>query len=191
MALRDKEPSKSPRSSFVLAAYCWAHSLPLGAVCFPRETPLKKTNFSFASGYQLMVASGLGMGGGCPPLLPTVGLPSSTDPWGPPWACSLSLCEFIREWILPCLKGLLSLVTCVPSGFFHLSSAEFSEPWGEDLIYPFLVTQFLGCQQSLPVPPQQIFFPKQALFFFYLINESLFYTLLSKSNRYNPLLFNY
>lgn len=30
-------------------------------VCFPSETPLEKINFSFASGYQLEIASGLGM----------------------------------------------------------------------------------------------------------------------------------
>jgi hypothetical protein len=32
-------------------------------VCIQSETQLNKTNFSFASGYQLEIASGLGMDG--------------------------------------------------------------------------------------------------------------------------------
>jgi hypothetical protein len=46
--------------SFLLAVYCWACNLRV--VCFHSETALKEsTNFSFASGYQLGKASGLGM----------------------------------------------------------------------------------------------------------------------------------
>jgi hypothetical protein len=33
----------------------------LGSSLFPHETPLEKTKFSLASGYQLNIASGLGM----------------------------------------------------------------------------------------------------------------------------------
>lgn len=44
------------------ATHCFARSLPLTVVCFPTKTPLEKTQFSFVSGYWLVIASGLGMG---------------------------------------------------------------------------------------------------------------------------------
>jgi hypothetical protein len=51
-----------PLSSFSVGISSWAHSLPLRAVCFPSESPLEETNFSFASVYQLEMASELGTG---------------------------------------------------------------------------------------------------------------------------------
>lgn len=42
---------------FVLAIYFWAWGLPLAVVCTTSETLLEKTNFSFASGYELEIAS--------------------------------------------------------------------------------------------------------------------------------------
>ena len=63
----------------LLAIYSWAYSLPLRVVCFPSETPLEKTKFSFASGYQLEIASGLGMGRVSTSPLST-GTPSGLDP---------------------------------------------------------------------------------------------------------------
>jgi hypothetical protein len=50
------------QSSFLLAIHCWARSLPFRVFVSRSETPLDKTKFSFASCYQLEIASGLGMG---------------------------------------------------------------------------------------------------------------------------------
>lgn len=44
-----------------LTIYNWAHRLPLRVVCFPGESPLEDTKFSFVSGYVLEISSGLGM----------------------------------------------------------------------------------------------------------------------------------
>lgn len=42
----------------VLAIHCWTLGLPLRMFCNPRETVLKRTNFSFVSGFQLEIDSG-------------------------------------------------------------------------------------------------------------------------------------
>ena len=62
MTLRDKDPPKMLLSSLSVGY------LQLGRQrthkrnsCFPSETLLEKTKFSFASGYQLEMVSGLGM----------------------------------------------------------------------------------------------------------------------------------
>lgn len=47
---------------FVLTICFWAWDLPLRVVCIFRESPLKGTNSSFASGYQVEIASGVVMG---------------------------------------------------------------------------------------------------------------------------------
>lgn len=39
-----------------------AGRVPLRIVCFPSQTPVEKTKFAFASGYQLEFASGLKIG---------------------------------------------------------------------------------------------------------------------------------
>jgi hypothetical protein len=49
------------------ALFCWLSiaghgNLPLKVVCFLSEILLEKMKFSFACGYQLEIASGLGMG---------------------------------------------------------------------------------------------------------------------------------
>ena len=41
--------------------YCGAYSLSLRAVSCPSGTPSEETKFSLANGYQLVIASGLGM----------------------------------------------------------------------------------------------------------------------------------
>lgn len=53
---------RCPWVPFPQAIDCLACSLPLKVVCFPSETPVEKTQFSFASGYWLEIASELGMG---------------------------------------------------------------------------------------------------------------------------------
>jgi Na+-transporting methylmalonyl-CoA/oxaloacetate decarboxylase gamma subunit len=47
---------------FLLATYFWGMGPILRVVCFPSETPWEKTKFSFAHGFQLNIASGLGIG---------------------------------------------------------------------------------------------------------------------------------
>lgn len=47
---------------FVLTMYCWARGLPLRVFCTLSKTPLQKNKFSFASRYQLEIASGLVIG---------------------------------------------------------------------------------------------------------------------------------
>lgn len=47
---------------FVLAIDSWAWDVPLRVVCFPNETPLEKSKFSFASDFQLEIAVGEGEG---------------------------------------------------------------------------------------------------------------------------------
>jgi hypothetical protein len=42
---------------FLFAIYFWVFSLPSEYPVSPSEAPLKKTKFSFASGYQLEIAS--------------------------------------------------------------------------------------------------------------------------------------
>lgn len=44
-----------------LSIYCWACSLSLQVVCFLSEIALGETRFSFTGGYQLEIASRLGM----------------------------------------------------------------------------------------------------------------------------------
>ena len=58
--------------------FCWPSTaghtaFPLRVVCFPSETPLKKTKFPFASGYKSEITSSLIMGM-CPLLLLALGL---------------------------------------------------------------------------------------------------------------------
>jgi hypothetical protein len=48
---------KSPLSSFVAAIYCWAWGLPITAAYISSETPLEKTDISFACSCQLAKAS--------------------------------------------------------------------------------------------------------------------------------------
>jgi hypothetical protein len=63
---QNKPLNSSPkyhRVCFVLAVYCRACGLPLSVACRSSETALEKTNFSFASSYQLEIASELGMKG--------------------------------------------------------------------------------------------------------------------------------
>ena len=76
--------------------FCWpstAGHVPLRIASFPSETPLEKTKCSFASGYQLETASGLGVKYMYTFLL------SSRTPSGAalcrPCACCHRLCEFI------------------------------------------------------------------------------------------------
>lgn len=83
------------------------------------EIPLKKTNFSFASGYRLEIASGLGMGAGV----------HFSQHWDHMWCRpeqalsmmpqSLSSCVLV----VLCLKGLVFLVSFIPSASHTLSAS--------------------------------------------------------------------
>jgi hypothetical protein len=116
--------------NFLLAVYHhWACSLSLRLVCFPSETSLEETKFSFSGGYQLEIASGEGMGrwGMCPLL--TLGLYL-----GPVYLLATCRAQSLRagEWIglvhtSPVSVswlwinsfdwlGLPSLVSSIPSG---------------------------------------------------------------------------
>lgn len=88
---------------FVLAIYCWTWGLPVHVVCLPNETLLQKAKYSFVSGYQLEIASDLGMG--------YVFL-SSFSPETPIWLRPVSL------WLHMCIS-LLSRRSCF-LGVFHL-----------------------------------------------------------------------
>ena len=46
----------------LFSIYCWAWGLHLRVVCFPSGTPMKKTNVSSVSAYQLKIVSGLWIG---------------------------------------------------------------------------------------------------------------------------------
>lgn len=48
--------------SFFSVGHLLLHAASLRGLCFPCETPLEETKFSFASGYQLEKASELEMG---------------------------------------------------------------------------------------------------------------------------------
>lgn len=56
--MRQKPPKYA--TAFILC--CWAQGQLLHVVCISSETPLEKTILSFASGYQLEIASWLGIG---------------------------------------------------------------------------------------------------------------------------------
>lgn len=71
--------------------HCWACSLSLGVVHFPSETPLGKSKFPFASGFQVELASGLGMRTCVPLLLSALGPTSCGADLCRLWACCLSL----------------------------------------------------------------------------------------------------
>jgi hypothetical protein len=92
--------------------YFWAWDLLLRVACFPNETSLEKTNFSFASGYQLKIASGLRMG---------VIYPLSLLLYNPIWCKSIQdLCMMSHTlWNHMCIRSLCSLVS-IPSGFYTL-----------------------------------------------------------------------
>lgn len=60
--LWDKEPLNIPLSFFFVAHPLLGTGLLLRVVYFPSELSLEKTKFSLANGYQLEIASGLGMG---------------------------------------------------------------------------------------------------------------------------------
>ena len=89
----------------------------------PNETPLEKTKFSFVSGYQLEIASGLGMGHGPPSSLSsgTLSMEGRGDPLLPQslWvhACPTQLC----------LEGLDSFVSSIPTGSYTLSASSSAE----------------------------------------------------------------
>lgn len=68
----------------------WACGL-LKSSLFPHETVLKKAKFSFVSGYQMQLASGLGMGGLCLLLLSALGSHTVHTHEGPVHAASVSL----------------------------------------------------------------------------------------------------
>lgn len=81
------------------------HGLPLRVVHFPCKTPFGETNFSFASGYQLVITSGLGMGWGPVSIfLLNTGTLCGT---GPVHAASHSVYQ-------SCLEGLVSLGSTSP-----------------------------------------------------------------------------
>lgn len=56
-----KTLQKCNRVRFVLVIYYWACDLPLSRVCTANKILLEKNKFSFASGNQLEIASGLGI----------------------------------------------------------------------------------------------------------------------------------
>lgn len=58
-----KNIQKIPLSAPFLAIYCWVWGLSLRVFHIPNKI-LGETNFSFANGYQLEIASGLGMWAG-------------------------------------------------------------------------------------------------------------------------------
>ena len=104
--------------------FCWpstAGHVPLRIASFPSETPLEKTKCSFASGYQLEIASGLGM---------EVCAHFSFKLWDP--ICYRSLSSYKHQSCA--FKGLVFLVSSNPSSSYILSvssSEGFPEPQRE------------------------------------------------------------
>lgn len=105
--------------------------------CIPIEIPLKKTNFSFASGYQLEIASGLGMGAG-------VHISQHWDHmWCRPEQALCVLPQSLSSYVLVLLflKDLVSVVSFIPSGSYTLSASYSNSPMSSerrDLMLPSL-----------------------------------------------------
>jgi hypothetical protein len=99
--------------SFSVATYPGHAAYPLRVVCFRSETPLEETKFSFASAYQLGIASGLAMkySAHC--------LSHRQDCM---WSCRIEKVSF--PWYPLCLLLL---------HFPAFSSAGFPATWGEGL----------------------------------------------------------
>ena len=76
---------------------------------------MEKTILFFASGYQLEIASGLGIGFVCHSPL-SAGSPSGPD-LSRPCACFHILCEFIYALVLLWLEGRVSLSSGERDGF--------------------------------------------------------------------------
>ena len=107
---------------------CWPSTaghrvLPLSVVSFPSETPLEKTTFSFASGYQLEMASELGMWGlvCTSPLIAWISFVADLCR-----SCAFlhSLCVFMHASVFgrPCFFGVLWKYVNMP--FTHTSTYE-------------------------------------------------------------------
>lgn len=99
MTFWDEEPLKMPFDFL----FCWpstaGHAAYLNSSLF--WSSLEETKVSFASGYQLEIASRLGMG--MIPFLPSA--PGRQHNWYPPMQVNmlcvlLRLCGFVCSWIL-------------------------------------------------------------------------------------------
>lgn len=62
MKLSGKDSLIKPLSLFSVTIYCWMCSLLLRLVCFPSESPLDETKFTFESGYQIEIVPELEKG---------------------------------------------------------------------------------------------------------------------------------
>lgn len=109
---------------FLFTVYCWACNLPLVIICFPNETHLEKTKFSFASNYHLdsfLVRDGCL----CPLQLLALG-PQMVEVHAIPVHAALvfvSPCVFQFCWFRgPCVFGVLH-----PFSLLHSYSLMFHE----------------------------------------------------------------
>lgn len=85
---------------FVLACYCWARDLPLRVIYMPGETPLKKSNFSYASACRLELAS--------EPF--SAGTPSGLNVYRPSECCH-DFCAFMHPLVVLSLEGTVFFVS--------------------------------------------------------------------------------
>ena len=107
---------------FLSIIYGWACSLPVRVIRFPEEIPLENSKFSFAIGDSFQARNGC-----LCPLSFQLQHPSCR-----PWACCLSLWEFICAAILLIEKAFISL--CPPS---YLTLTLFLPP----LLWDFLILE--------------------------------------------------
>lgn len=123
---------------FVFVIYCWVWGLPLRMVCTPSNTPLEKTNYSFARDYQLEIDSRLGMGS-CVHFFFQCQDPiwyRSVQPWA---HCHISVSSHMHCYAVfrrPCLFDILCplwLLEYFCLLFFRLPRA----PEGRDLMKTF------------------------------------------------------
>lgn len=114
-------------SPFSVGFYWWTWALPSRVVCFPSEASLEKTNFSFASGYQLELAV---RDGDMCPLLSCRSVPAP--------AVSVSLYEGLVLLCLPSPLALPHFLTPLLQGsvIFEKDLMETSHLIHESLLFP-------------------------------------------------------
>lgn len=120
----------------MLTICCWAWGLPLNVVYLPCETPLEKTNFSFANSCQLEITSWLGMGAvSSYPL--SAGAPSGLT------LCRLPQSVWVHVCVSPVVSGRHWLVSPIPSHSYTHPKSSLS-PVGRAL----MKTCYLGTEYS-------------------------------------------
>ena len=116
--MRQKNLQKYHWVCLELVIYFWAWGLPLSVVCFPSETLLEKTKFSFGSTCKLEIVSWLGMGHMSTSTTshPGSGSPSGLDLLLPSLRVHLCISS-VASW-RHCFPGIFH--PAPPPGFYNL-----------------------------------------------------------------------